>query len=380
MIDQFLCWLVSADRHLLTDNKADHRKFHLIGLSILGTWIFAMCVWAYFFSTVSTNILLILVGALLMGFIVLTIDRVLVAGIRNDTGQNNAGAIAFRVILALCLGAFMAQPALLYLFKKDIEVQLLADKEIKRQIFIGEIERSSNIQKEPLLAQLDSLNTVRSGLDSQVIRLRQSYLAEIDGTGGTGKIGIAKIANAKKSALDLATSQSELFKQQSSPILLNINAKVDSIQSVSAHKIKEFDAKEYSGFLSQIEALQHLIAENTALLWRYLLLLCILLLIELSPILSKLLLKTKVYNHRLMLEENRLLQLNQGYYEKELAEAEAFSANVHEHNLKSIEHLVSKVSNESKKDQFHPDFATGNNNKVQDWLHYYKGKKLGRYY
>ncbi len=380
MTDQFLCWLVSADRSLLDGNKADRRKFHLIGLSILGTWVFAMCAWGYFFSTVSSNLLLILSGAFLMGFIVLTIDRVLVAGIQQDSTQNNSGAIAFRVVLALCLGAFMAQPALLYLFRKDIELQLIADKEVKRQQLVAEIEQSTKVQKAPSLFLLDSLNAMRTGLDSQVIQLRQAYLQEIDGSGGTGKIGIASIAKAKKEALDLATEKLNVFNQQSGPTLLKVNAKMDSIQSVAANKIKEFDAKENSGFLSQIEALQHLLNENIALKWRYLLLLCILLLIELSPILSKLLLKTRVYNHRLMLEENRLLLLNQDHHEKQLTDAQFYATKVHDHHIRSIEQLNQKIENAASDDHFSAEKIMLSGSKVQDWLNYFKGKMLGKHF
>jgi hypothetical protein len=315
-----------------------------------------------------------------MGFIVLTIDRVLVAGIQQDSTQNNSGAIAFRVVLALCLGAFMAQPALLYLFRKDIELQLIADKEVKRQQLVAEIEQSTKVQKAPSLFLLDSLNAMRTGLDSQVIQLRQAYLQEIDGSGGTGKIGIASIAKAKKEALDLATEKLNVFNQQSGPTLLKVNAKMDSIQSVAANKIKEFDAKENSGFLSQIEALQHLLNENIALKWRYLLLLCILLLIELSPILSKLLLKTRVYNHRLMLEENRLLLLNQENHEKQLTEAQLYATKVHDHNIRSIEQLNQKIENAASDDHFSAEKIMLSGSKVQDWLNYFKGKMLGKHF
>ena len=56
-----------------------------------------------------------LLGGFLMGGIVLTIDRVLIAGLQGS-GKEVRRAPSLSV--ALALGAFMAQPALLYLFKR----------------------------------------------------------------------------------------------------------------------------------------------------------------------------------------------------------------------------------------------------------------------
>ncbi|MBK9553878.1 MAG: DUF4407 domain-containing protein [Saprospiraceae bacterium] len=160
------------------------------------------------FSTVVDNVLIVLLGGLLMGGIVLTIDRVLIAGMQG-TGQNKkTGPIIFRVALALCLGAFMAQPALLYLFKKDIDVQLTFDQEVKKQQTVAEVKRSLLPQMAPLLAQRDSLAGIQNALDTQTLKLRSSFLAETDGSGGTGKVGIAAIAKAKKTEYDLALQQS----------------------------------------------------------------------------------------------------------------------------------------------------------------------------
>jgi len=267
----------------------------LIGLSILFTWIFATAVWAYFFSTVVDNVLIVLLGGLLMGGIVLTIDRVLIAGMQG-TGQNKkTGPIIFRVALALCLGAFMAQPALLYLFKKDIDVQLTFDQEVKKQQTVAEVKRSLLPQMAPLLAQRDSLAGIQNALDTQTLKLRSSFLAETDGSGRTGKVGIAAIAKAKKTEYDLALQQSTLFKSSFTPLLIKINTELDTLTKIQNNKIAAFDKQAGDGFLARIEALQHLIEANVALRWRYFLLLSIIMLIELAPILSKLLLNTTVF-------------------------------------------------------------------------------------
>ncbi|MCO6459995.1 MAG: DUF4407 domain-containing protein [Saprospiraceae bacterium] len=337
--EKFLWWLASADSELLDGNRAEQRKFSLIGLSILFTWLFATAIWMYFFSTVVNDVFLILIGGILMGLIVLTIDRVLIAGMQGSAQVNKSGAIFFRVTLALCLGAFMAQPALLYLFKKDIEIQLTFDQEVKKQATVAEIKRALKPQTEPLVNRRDSLAKIASALDSQVIALRNSYLAEADGSGGTGKVGIATIARAKKAEYDAAVASKSQWLASASPQLKNINAQLDTLSKIENQRIAAFDALSGDGFLARIEALQHLIEQNPALRWRYILLLSIIMLIELAPILSKLLLNTKVYNQRLVLEEGYLLNLDREVFEKKYNEAKKYADSIHQTNMEAIDRI-----------------------------------------
>lgn len=337
--ERFLWWLASADAELLDGNRSEQRKFNLIGLSILFTWLFATAVWAYFFSTVVDNGLIVLLGGLLMGGIVLTIDRVLIAGMQGVGQNTKTGPILFRVVMALCLGAFMAQPALLYLFKKDIDVQLTFDQEVKKQATVAEIKRSLHPQMAPLIAQRDSLARIQTSLDSQVVALRNTFLAETDGSGGTGKIGIAAIAKAKKAEYDAASLTATQWKTASTPLLTQINTQLDTLTKIQNSRIAAFDAQAGDGFLARIEALQHLIESNVALRWRYVLLLSIIMLIELAPVLSKLLLTTKVYNQRMILEEGYLLNLDREVFEKKYSEAKKYADGMHQSNMDAIDQI-----------------------------------------
>jgi len=381
-MNKFLFWLSTADYDLLQNNNADKRKFQLIGLAVLCTWIFAMCAWGYFFSTISDSAIVIVASAVIMGFIVLTIDRVLISGMQSASNEKNAGPIIFRLILAMCIGTFMAQPALLYMFEKDITVQLIADKEIKKQNAVLEIQRSLEPQRAPLLKQLDSIQSLRNNLDSSVAELRASFLSEADGSGGTGKIGIAVIAKAKKTELDQVNSSLLKFNAETGPIIKKINAQLDSISEIANRKIAYFDSQSGNGFLARIDALQHLITSNPALRWRYFLLLIIIMLIELAPVLSKLLLKTNVYNQRLLLEESYQLNLDRETFEKKFHESQKFSQQIHAHNMSEIEKIIikSKLPENPDLDPAE-EFAFNSRQKptTEGMLSYFKKKMLGRY-
>ena len=67
--------------------------------------------------------------------------------------------------------------------------------------------------------------------------------------------------------------------------------------------------------------------------WRYILLLSIIMLIELAPILNKLLLTTKVYNQRIVLEEGYMLNLDREVFEKKYSEAKKYADAMHQSNM-----------------------------------------------
>ncbi len=67
-----------------------------------------------------------------MGGIILSIDRALIKGISRNN-KKKAIPLLFRTLLALTIGLFMAQPALLYLFDKEIKVQVSIDNEQRKK-------------------------------------------------------------------------------------------------------------------------------------------------------------------------------------------------------------------------------------------------------
>ncbi|MBC7588735.1 MAG: hypothetical protein H7178_10310 [Chitinophagaceae bacterium] len=45
----------------------DRNRYAIIGMSVLGTWLFATLAWIYFFSTVVTNMLAAIALGIFMG-------------------------------------------------------------------------------------------------------------------------------------------------------------------------------------------------------------------------------------------------------------------------------------------------------------------------
>ena len=82
-----------------------------------------------------------------MGFIILTIDRALIKGI-NKFNKKKVAPLLLRSLLAITLGTFMAQPAIFFMFDKEIKLQSSLDNEKRKQAKQSELNSLYNPQKK----------------------------------------------------------------------------------------------------------------------------------------------------------------------------------------------------------------------------------------
>ncbi|MEP6683967.1 MAG: DUF4407 domain-containing protein [Parafilimonas sp.] len=299
---RFLWWLSTPEKELLKDCTVDRNRYAITGMAVLGTWMFATLAWSYFFSTVVNNSIVGILLGIFMGLIILGIDRALIKGI-TASNKRKAAPIIFRLILALTIGTFMAQPALLYLFDKEIHVQISLDNEQRRMAKQHELD---SLYANKVLQLQQQKNVLQHELNSkynEVAASRNAFIAETDGTGGSGKIGLKEIARAKQNEY---TKLDEDYNQLNALTQPKINAADSALNTINQTKQKEmqsFNTLMNDGFLTRIEALHHLIQNNAAAQFRYYLLIIILVLIELMPVIAKSLLPDGTYDEKVRLRE-----------------------------------------------------------------------------
>lgn len=308
---EFLWWLSTAEKELLEDAVVDRNRYKIIGATVLATWAFATVAWTYFFSTVTNESWLAYPLGIFMGLIILSIDRALIKGI-NKQNKNRIWPLLFRALLATTIGTFMAQPALLYMFKKEIKLQVASDNE-KKKISNGYVLDSLYRKNKA------DLNTQKLALQNElqlkynaVSKARENFLAEADGSGGTGKVGIEKIALAKRKEYEKLDEEYKQLLAANQPKLDSVDNSLRDIENKVQHEQLLYAQNFNDGFLTQIEGLNNLIKENSALQTRYYLLVAILLLIELMPVIAKTVLPSGTYDEKVMLREE---------LEKEMAHA-----------------------------------------------------------
>lgn len=299
---RLLWWLATAEEELIHDCKIDRNRYAITGFAVLGTWLFATLAWTYFFYTVVTQILPALLLGFFMGGIILGIDRALIKGIHAKNKQKFL-PLLFRGLLAITIGTFMAQPALLYLFNKEIHVQISLDNEIKVKEKKAKQDSLYAPAKNALLHQKNGINEKLLDRYKEVGVARNNFIAETDGSGGSGKIGLKEIARAKQQEYEKLDSAFQTLQVQANTQLQTIDSSLRVIGLAQQKEMAAFTALLNDGFLTRIEALHNLIKNNSAAQTRYYLLIIILVLIELMPVIAKTLLPNGAYDEKVLQRE-----------------------------------------------------------------------------
>jgi hypothetical protein len=313
---EFLWWLSTAEREILVDSVVDRNRYRIIGVTVLGTWLFATFTWTYFFSTLVDSLAAAIALGLFMGFIILTIDRALIKGI-TKFNKRKFTPLLFRGLLALTIGTFMAQPAVLYMFDKEIKMQTSLDNEKRKMVKRNELDSLYKNQKAELLQDKQSIESELTLKYAGVSKARENFLAETDGSGGTGKVGIKDIAIAKRDEYQKLDNEYQAFLKTHETKLGTIDS---SLKTMEAHIKKEeaaFALYLNNGFLTRIEALNNLLQNNKALQFRYYLIVFILMLIELMPVIAKTMLPSGSYDEKVMLREEMEIDIAHSNIRKE---------------------------------------------------------------
>jgi phosphate/sulfate permease len=344
---RFLWWLSTAEEELLTDCVIDRNRYAIVGMTVLGTWAFATLAWTYFFSTVISNLFIASLLGLFMGGIILTIDRSLIKGINRS---NNARfmPLLLRSFLAVTIGLFMAQPALLYLFDKEIHVQVSLDNEQRKKQKRQQQDSVYYAQRSTLLKKKNELQQQLNNSYSEVSASRDAFIRETDGTGGSKKIGLKDIAQAKQKEYQKLDAD---YRQMQAGILPQIRSTDSSLTVIDASIQKEqqtFENLLNDGFITRIEALNHLVKDNAAVAFRYYLLVAILLLIELMPVIAKILLPEGTYEEKVRLREQIEKEITRNNHQREMALKELYNQTAFEQDSGFIKEFFIQSEQERK--------------------------------
>lgn len=344
-VDSFLWWLSTAEKELIIDCVVDRNRFKIIGFTVLGTWAFATLAWTYFWTTITTNLIFSIVLGIFMGLIILTIDRALIKGI-TKFNKRKIAPLLLRSLLAITLGTFMAQPAILFMFDKEIALQASLDNEGRKRLKQQQLDSLYSNQKLTLQNKRQQLQIQLDNKYNEVAEARKQFLAEIDGSGGSGKIGIKNIALAKKSSYDNLDSQYRNMQIVLQPQIATADSSLLAINAALNKENNAFAGLLNNGFLTRIEALNNLVKSNTALQWRYILIVIILMLIELMPVLAKTLLPSGTYDEKVRLTEDMEKTVAQNNQAKEMELKDMYNSLSHENDKVFLQHFFETSRNE----------------------------------
>jgi len=304
---KFLWWCAGAHQKLLKQFPSEHSKYSGLGAVLLATFVLATLSAGYAIYTVFGNWLWTIGFAIIWGLIIFNFDRFLVSTMRKyGISRRKQIMMAIpRIALALLIGVVIARPLEMKIFDKEINVKMnenlhkkiqlndsLLAMEYKNQLVNAETERQRLLGRK--LAIEDTLHN-----------LRTAYLQEADGTGGSMQRGIENITRLKQDAFNLARNQ---FAPELSALEQNMKSQ-DSLMSTAKasmeDKRKEFEKTAIAnmGFLERNKALSDLSQQEASVFWASLLISMLIILIEIGPVLSKLIMPLGPYDIALAKEE-----------------------------------------------------------------------------
>jgi hypothetical protein len=306
-IQLFLWWLATAEPELQIKGTAESNRFTIVGTTVFCTWCFATLAWCYFFSTVTEQWWVAALLGFFMGFVILSIDRALIKNV-SFVGSKKWWPLLLRLALAAVIGLFMAQPALHFLFKKEIALHISADNLQKRQQQQTKVTSIYQQKTNDLLLRKKELEQENANRYAELQTARNNYLAETDGSGGTGKVGVKAVALAKLTEYQKLDSAYQKLLLNQQPEIESINKQLLVTAQQKTQMLEEYSRFFNNGFLTQAEALQHLLAQHPPLLYRYILLVLLLLLIELMPLITKMMMPAGAYEQRVQAEQQLAMQ------------------------------------------------------------------------
>jgi len=308
---KFFWWCAGAHQELLKQFPSEHAKYSGLGGVLLATFVLASISAGYAVYTVFGNWLWTLAFAVIWGLIIFNFDRFLVSTMRKYgiSKRKQLWMAMPRLALALLIGFTIARPLELKIFEKEINVKMTENlhKKIQRNDSLLALE--NNNVMNTAMAERQRLNDRKLAIENQLQNLQSSYVQEADGTGGSMQRGAEKLTHLKMDAYNKAKDQ---YAGEQPQLEKNIAAQDSILANAKANmeqKRKEYEASATAnmGFLERNKALSDLSREESSVFWSCLLVSLLIILIEIGPVLSKLIMPIGPYDISLAKEE--LLQM-----------------------------------------------------------------------
>ncbi len=186
-IKKFFWSCAGADIEVLEECHSDQTKYLSIGIIIFLVACFAGIAMFFAASTIVENPLIAAGIGFLWSIMILMLDRLIVATIRNDeftTGREKLIAAIPRVTLAIIIAVVISRPIEVKIFEEEILAQVLKDRENDTQKFSNKVKGNSSISY--LNNQDTTLNLRINELDQQInivdipTSTYRKYLAELE--------------------------------------------------------------------------------------------------------------------------------------------------------------------------------------------------------
>lgn len=316
-LERPILWASGADLEILASVPTEKSKYFGIGGTILFTAMMASVAGGYAFFTAFKDPTLSLFFGLFWGGLIFNLDRYIVSTFGVGDGKRTISKQeliegAPRIVMAIVLGIVIATPLELKLFEAEINTEIVSIQAKRRTELESQITGTSNALVEGYRAQIAQIESNQRRRKTEIQAKYEEYerantkaLDELYGRGPSGIPGdgdtyrnLKSIAEAKRQehqTLKKADQNEKVTEEQTKSELQKLIRDYESSKEDGIKKGLPV-IETYDGFLARLEALDSLTQNKPHLGTARLLISLLFILIEIAPILFKMMTERGPYD------------------------------------------------------------------------------------
>lgn len=302
-VKTFFWYCSGANARLLNECPTESSKYVGIGATIFFTGLFASLSAGYAFYTVFDSVYSASILAFVWGLMIFNLDRFIVSSMRKTTPLHEFKMAIPRLILAVLISIVIAKPLELKIFEKEINSELLLMQDEAKSY---REEQILTKYEEQLLLPREEIAQLKKEIQDKTMKrneLREIARVEADGTGGTMKRNAGPIYNIKKADADRLDNELSELKAKNQPLIEGKIQQMASIDSLQKAELLALENEDIGGPAARMEGLNRLGNKSNAIWLANIFIMLLFIVIELSPILVKLMTQKGPYDHLLFTEE-----------------------------------------------------------------------------
>jgi hypothetical protein len=305
-IKEFFWFCAGVNRSLIKRCPTDTAKYTGIGAAVFFTGLLAALSGGYAFHTVFENAIWASAFGLLWGLIIFNLDRFIVSTMRKQKNGFTRELLTAspRILLAVMLAIVISKPLELRIFSKEIDRKLIT---LEEQIYQKEISDLEVRYTGQLIAIEEQANQLKTEIQTKTEKRDALALAaqqEADGTGGSGKRNAGPIYQIKKADADQAQRELSQLTATYQPLILQKQEEWNLLFEQKQAEILNLKRNPWNGMAAQLQALSILSDENEAINIANTFIMLLFILLECTPIISKLIAGRGPYDELLEIREH----------------------------------------------------------------------------
>ncbi|HYR85643.1 MAG TPA: DUF4407 domain-containing protein [Terriglobia bacterium] len=303
-----LWWCAGVVPDTLRLYPTEKAKYEGIGGAVLTTGVLAFLSGFYaVYTTLASGPygLITSIGfGLLWGLAILNLDRYIVSSLRKPTDPTTRWRRRIkeawlpalpRLLLAILIGITLSKPLELRLFQHAIAGQAELNRD--RAVAAKRSSLTASSSLGDLTTELKQLNDEIAAEETRAKFLEDEFRKEADGTGGSQRYGYSDVARVKEAAAVQARQHVTDLRRSSK--VIQLQAEKDKVTAEIDQQVGTFRQSQADDFLTNMTALADLSANSPAVWWVSTFVMLLLVAIEITPVLVKLLSPVGPYDVKL---------------------------------------------------------------------------------